>query len=319
MPIKVFLIDKTQCFRETLVNKLTDDTEIEIVGSFSDSKFAKIALDKEPPDVCIVSIENSSDPIIDFINSTSINIIALGHSSILPSLKISPSNFLIKPKSDFFFDVFLTNLSRKIKLLSVSKKTSSVTPTVGISSKNIIAIGASTGGTEAIIKVVKDLPVTTPGIVIVQHMPPIFTKMYADRLNKICKMSAKEAKDYDRVERGKIIIAAGDKHMSVSKDSNGYYVKCTAGATVSGHCPSVDVLFESVAITCGSNAIGVILTGMGFDGAIGITKMRKRGAYTIGQDKETCVVYGMPMEAYNLGGISKQLPLESISKELLTF
>jgi len=183
--------------------------------------------------------------------------------------------------------------------------------------KSVVAIGASTGGTEAILAVVRDLPANFPGVVIVQHMPPGFTKMYADRLDKICKMKVREAQHGDRVEAGTITIAAGDKHMRLKSDLKGYYVHCSTGEKVSGHCPSVDVLFESVAEAAGVNAVGVILTGMGADGAKKMLEMKKRGAYTIGQNQATCIVYGMPMVAYNLGGVKEQLPLELIPDALI--
>ncbi|MEG0035189.1 MAG: CheB methylesterase domain-containing protein [Oscillospiraceae bacterium] len=185
--------------------------------------------------------------------------------------------------------------------------------------RTVIAIGASTGGTEAIIQVVKDLPATTPPVIIVQHMPTTFTKLYAERLNTICKMKVKEAKDMDRVVSGQIIIAEGGFHMTLKRDETGYYIRSMPGERVSGHCPSVDVMFNSVAELVGKNAVGVLLTGMGSDGARGLTNMRKHGAYTIGQDKESCVVYGMPMEAFKRGGVSKQLPLTQITAEILRY
>lgn len=181
----------------------------------------------------------------------------------------------------------------------------------------VIAIGASTGGTEALIKVVQRLPENTPPILIVQHMPPVFTQMYADRLKRICIMSAKEACNGDRLERGNIIVAAGEHHMRLERDSKGYYITSRKEERVSGHCPSVDVLFESVAKTAGSAAVGVILTGMGADGAEGLLKMRNAGAYTIGQDEQTSVVYGMPGVAFNKGAVITQLPLEKIADEII--
>ncbi len=186
-----------------------------------------------------------------------------------------------------------------------------------MSEKIVIAIGASTGGTEATVEVLKNLPSSTPGIVLVQHMPKDFTRMYAERLNKVCRMSAKEAEDGDRVRRGLIILAQGESHLRLKRDTFGYFISSKSGGRVSGHCPSVDVLFESVADTAGSNAVGVILTGMGSDGAKGMLKMRNSGAYTIGQDKATSVVYGMPMVAYNNGAVKVQLPLGKISSEIL--
>lgn len=182
---------------------------------------------------------------------------------------------------------------------------------------HVIALGASTGGTDALHTVLQDLPTSTPGIVIVQHMPELFTKMYADRLDRACKMSCVEAVDGERVEVGKIILAAGNYHLRLAKDAKGYYVTSQRGEKVSGHCPSVDVLFESVAKVAGSDAIGAIFTGMGADGAIGLKKMRDAGAYTIGQDEKSCVVYGMPMVAYNMGGVCRQAPLEQIAQIIL--
>lgn len=183
----------------------------------------------------------------------------------------------------------------------------------------LIAIGASTGGTEATIAVVKNLPASTPGIVIVQHMPPVFTNMYAQRLNRICNMSAIEATDMMRVEQGKIIVAAGDYQLRVMRDAQGYYVTVRPGEKVSGHCPSVDVMFESVAAAAGARSIGILLTGMGQDGANGLLKMRQRGAYTIGQDQESCVVYGMPAVAFELGAVQKQLPVDQITGDVVAY
>jgi two-component system chemotaxis response regulator CheB len=177
----------------------------------------------------------------------------------------------------------------------------------------VVAIGASTGGTEAILSVVRELPATTPGVVMVQHMPPGFTNMFAKRLDKHCRMKVKEAESGDRVYPGRILLApGGDRHMRLLADSQGYFVTLTTGVKVSGHCPSVDVLFDSVARTAGANAVGVILTGMGADGAANLLKMRRAGAYTIGQDKASCVVYGMPMAAQELGGVVDELPLDEI-------
>lgn len=176
----------------------------------------------------------------------------------------------------------------------------------------VIAIGASTGGTDAIVEVVRDLPANTPPVVIVQHMPEGFTKMYADRLQRICKMSAKEAEDGDRLIPGRIIVARGSHQLRICKDTIGYYITSRPGEKVSGHCPSVDVLFESTAQCLGKDAVGVILTGMGRDGATGLGNMRRAGAYTIGQDEESCVVYGMPGVAFKEGAVVKQAPLSAI-------
>lgn len=187
------------------------------------------------------------------------------------------------------------------------------------SSDIIIAIGASTGGTEAILSVVRNFPPNTPGIVVVQHIPPVFSKMYAQRLNNTCQMEVKEAEDGDRVQRGRIIIGAGEFQMTLNKDPKGYYIRSKPGARVNGHCPSVDVLFESVAALRPRRVIGIILTGMGSDGAKGMVMMRQAGAYTLGQSKESCVVYGMPMMAQRMGGVVKEMALEQIPIEVIRY
>ena len=184
-------------------------------------------------------------------------------------------------------------------------------------SETIIALGASTGGTEALEQVIKHFPDNTPPVIIVQHMPAGFTKLYAERLNRNCMMEVKEAQDGDRLRSGLIIVGAGEHHLRLCKDARGWYVSSRQGEKVSGHCPSVDVMFTSVAEVAGPQAIGAILTGMGHDGADGLLKMRQRGAFTIGQDKETSVVYGMPMEAYKLGAVEVQAPLYKIADIIL--
>lgn len=180
----------------------------------------------------------------------------------------------------------------------------------------IVALGASTGGTDALECVLKSFPDTMPPVLVVQHMPPVFTKLYSERMDKCCAITVKEAEDGDRLRQGLCIIGAGGLQMELKKDARGYYIKCYPGEKVSGHCPSVDVLFSSVAETAGNKSIGALMTGMGADGAKGLLKMHSKGAYTIGQDKESCVVYGMPMEAYKLGACSEQQPLANIGKAL---
>lgn len=181
----------------------------------------------------------------------------------------------------------------------------------------IIAMGASTGGTEALLAILEKLPGNLPPIVITQHMPPIFTNMYAERLNRICKMEVREAKDQDKLYPGLCLIAPGGLQMQVVKDRDGLKVSCMEGEKVSGHCPSIDYLFSSVAKECGEHAVGILLTGMGRDGAHGLLSMHEKGAYTLGQDEESSVVYGMPMEAYKLGAVDKQGNLSQIANYLL--
>lgn len=183
----------------------------------------------------------------------------------------------------------------------------------------VIAIGASTGGTEATLEILKQLPADTPGIVVTQHMPEGFTQMYAQRLDRLCQMEVKEAENGDIIRQGRVLIApGGSMHMQVVKRGIYYYAKCVPGEKVNGHRPSVDVLFHSVADNVKGSKVGIILTGMGGDGAKGLLAMRRHGAYTIGQDKSSCVVYGMPMEAYKLGAVCKQTPCSKIADLLIS-
>ena len=178
-------------------------------------------------------------------------------------------------------------------------------------------MGASTGGTEALFHLLKSLNKNMPGIVITQHIPPLFSKMFADRINNFTDFDAKEAETGDCIESGKVLVAPGDRHMKVVKVGNVYKVECFRGEKVNGHCPSVDVLFESVAREVGKNAIGVILTGMGYDGAKGLLSMKRKGAKTIGQNEESSIVYGMPKVAYDLGAVDKQGDISEIARILL--
>ena len=184
----------------------------------------------------------------------------------------------------------------------------------------VIALGASTGGTDATLEVIKNLPETTPGIVIVQHMPEGFTSMYAKRLDSICRMNVKEAKHGDRIRAGQILVAQGGLQLRVVKSpGGGFSIACDDGEKVSGHKPSVDVLFQSVADAVGKNAIGIILTGMGKDGAEGLLRMRNKGAFTIGQDEKSSVVYGMPKAAHEIGAVARQGSLREIADILMNY
>lgn len=201
----------------------------------------------------------------------------------------------------------------------LSKSTLRITTSNQLKLNNtVIAIGASTGGTEATLEVLQQLPADIPAMVITQHMPKGFTKMYAERLNRLCKMEVREARDGDVLKRGLALIApGGDLQMRVIRKGRDYVTECKPGAKVSGHRPSVDVLFRSVAETVRGSAVGIILTGMGQDGAEGLLEMRKAGAYTIGQDKESCVVYGMPMVAYTMGAVCMQASCSAIPTALM--
>lgn len=341
--IRLLIVDDSIFFRKALSNALSSDPRIEVVGMAVDAMDAMSKITSLRPDVVTLDVEMPKLNGIDFlkklipIHPIPVVVVSSLPLRVLDALDAGAVDFVRKADgtSPDAMKNFMSELIIKIKIASTAQvgKVKKAAPSsataamksipkpltlLGNTDKNtIIAIGASTGGTEAILEVVKDLPATTPGIIIVQHMPPVFTNMYAQRLDRCCKMSVKEAQNGDRIEPGKIIIAAGEYHLRLAKDARGYYVKSEPGEKVSGHCPSVDVMFESVAAVAGANAMGIELTGMGADGAKGLLKMRQAGAYTVGQDKDSCVVYGMPMVAFNIGAVQKQLPLSDIGAEII--
>ena len=331
---RLMIIDDSLFFRTFLTQKLGRETSIEIVGSFGDPIEASTQIHSLRPDVIALDMEMPRMRGNEFLrtvmpkhpNVKTIVISALS-GNVFDAMHAGAIDFVGKPGSRPGFDEgqFIQEIVQKIKIAAAAHvvmpsaaPTSARISISGASSKNLIAIGASTGGTEAILETIKRFPANAPGVVIVQHMPPVFTKMYAERVDRTCAMKVREAQNGDRVEQGTALIApGGDMQMYLRQDSGGYYVYLTPGAKVSGHCPSVDVLFESVAKTAGRNAVGVLLTGMGADGANGLAAMRRAGSHTIGQDEASCVVYGMPMVAYNMGAVCEQLPLSSIGDAIL--
>ena len=339
--VKVLIVDDSVVFREALARGLDKDPHIDVVGRAFDPFDAMKKIEMLHPDVLTLDIEMPRMNGIDFLHKLipehpmPVVVVSSAPISIFEALDAGAVDFVRKPKVSTAadMDLFCDDMVAKIRIAAsarVPKKTvvhhdATTRPVMvknftSANDNKIIAIGASTGGTEAILSVVQDLPSTTPGIVVVQHMPPVFTKMYADRIDKICKMNVAEAQNGDRVMRGKILIApGGDQQMTIAKDMNGYYIKLTKGEKVSGHCPSVDVMFDSVAKVAGRNAVGIILTGMGADGAKGLLELRKSGAHTIGQDKESCIVYGMPMVANDIGAVEKQCSLAQIPSQIAAY
>lgn len=343
--IRVAIVDDSLYFRTFLAQRLAKEAAIEVVGGFGDPVEASQGIMALHPDVILVDMEMPKmrgNEFLRIILPKYPNIKAVVMSSlsgnVFDAMHAGAIDFVEKPGTQpgSSNDQFTQDIIQKVKIAAaahvIAPVAASSKPAVqappaapstrlsmsGVSSDSIIAIGASTGGTEAILKVITRFPANMPGVVIVQHMPPVFTKMYAERADKTCAMKVSEAQNGDRVEQGAILIApGGDQQMYLRRDAKGYYVYLTNGAKVSGHCPSVDVLFDSVAATAGRNAVGVLLTGMGADGAKGLTSMKKAGAHTIGQDEATCVVYGMPMVAYEMGGVTEQLPLPSIGDAVI--
>lgn len=330
--IKVLVVDDSIFFREWVSRGLSEEPGIEVVATAKDPFDARDKILMYKPDVMTCDVEMPKMNGIEFIRKLlpqypiPVIVVSSISNAVFEAMNAGAVDFVVKPEAGRQnLNQFIKDLVEKIKIASNAKVIQNK-EVKGIytdkanesyNSYKIIAIGASTGGTEAIFKILKELPPTVPGIVIVQHIPPVFSKMFAERLNKFTDLEVKEAETGDYVERGKALIASGDKHMIVRKIADRLKVECFAGEKVNGHCPSVDVLFESVAETAGKDAIGVILTGMGSDGAKGLLSMRRNGAYTIGQDESSSVVYGMPRVAYNIGAVCKQYPLDKIASSLV--
>ena len=331
--IKVLIVDDSLLFRETLAREIAKDFGIEVVGTAEDPFMARDKILELKPDVVTLDVEMPKMDGIAFLKKLMpqyplpVIVVSSVGKNVFEALDAGAVDFVTKPdlSKQGGMNSFINELIVKIKIASTAKvgsykkdyEVARIVTEHGTDISNmILAIGASTGGTEAIYNIITALPRDMPGILIVQHMPPVFTRLYADRLNNSCKLEVKEAQDGDQVKPGRVLIAAGDYHMRLAKGPTGYYVKCAQGERVNGHCPSVDVLFDSVAEVAKDKAIGVILTGMGADGAKGLLNMRKQGAYTIGQDEKSSTVYGMPMVAYNIGAVAKQLPLDRIPQEI---
>lgn len=333
-PIKVLVVEDSLVFRELLVQNLRKDPEIQVVATAKDPFEARDAILEYHPDVMTLDVELPRMSGIEFLRKLMpqyplpVVVISSLSDKVFDALNAGAVDFVAKPSvsNRAQLEEFISNeLLVKIKIAATAKVGNARRHTVqeqttrytSKSGKNlIIAIGASTGGTEAICSVVKEYGADLPGIVVVQHMPPGFTAMYAKRLDNDCKVHVKEAETGDQVLPGHMLIApGGDRHMRLVKVNGVYQVECRQGPKVNGHCPSVDVLFDSVAKVAGANALGIILTGMGGDGAKGLLAMRQAGARTIGQDESTCVVYGMPKVAYDIGAVEYQEKLQNIASK----
>jgi len=352
--IKVLIVDDSLMFQAALKNALEKDVNFQVVGVSGDPTQALQLAKNLKPDVITLDVEMPKMNGLEFLEkllpSHPIPTVVVTSSPLSAFRAIHAGAVdLVKKPGRGEMPAFEQELRTKLKIASTAKVKPKAntgiytTPSGGGNSaahekkptyfnpatplpytfsrekaqNKVVAIGASTGGTEAILEVVRRFPKTTPGVVIVQHMPAGFTQMYAERMNKHCAMEVREARDGDRVKQGLILLAAGDHHLRLLKDSNGYYVTSRKGEKYSGHCPSVDVLFLSVAETAGSDAVGALLTGMGADGAEGLLKMKRAGAFTVGQNKETCVVYGMPAVAHAKGATCAQAGITDIAKMLL--
>ncbi len=333
--IRVLVVDDSLVFREILSKGISSDSSIDVVATANDPFEARDKIIEFEPDVITCDIEMQKMNGIEFISRLlpqyplPVVVVSSVSEAVFEALSAGAVDFVTKPDVRSVNNVaaFLRDLIIKIKIASLANLQNLNARHLAkepegkadsYASNKIIAIGASTGGTEAIYHVLKALPPSIPGIVVVQHIPPIFSKMFADRLSNSTQLTVKEARNGDQVEKGQVLIAPGNAHMKIKKAGERFIAEVFQGDKVNGHCPSVDVLFESVAEQYGSHAIGIILTGMGYDGAKGLLSMRKKGARTIGQDEKSSVVYGMPKVAYNIGAVEKQAPLNDIPNILYT-
>ena len=334
--IRVLIVDDSIVFREVLSMGISSDPDIEVVAVAGNAYEAADKILRFKPDIMTCDVEmprmNGIEFICRLLPQYPLPVIVVSSVSgvVFDAMEAGAVDFVAKPDihSAKSVEQFIHEMIEKIKIASVAKVSTvlerkciqfgsekihlSSTQKVAMDSDRIIAIGASTGGTEAISSILRQLPGNVPGIVIVQHIPPLFSRMFAQRLNDTTRLEVKEAESGDYIERGHALVAPGDKHLKIVRVGGRYKAICFDGEKGNGHRPSVDVLFESVANECGGKAIGVILTGMGYDGAKGLLAMRKNGARTIGQDEASSIVYGMPKVAYNIGAVEIQASLNNI-------
>ncbi len=346
--IKVLIVDDSAIVRKILVESLAGEPDIEVVGTAPDPYIARDKIMSLHPDVLTLDIEMPRMDGLTFLGKLMqhhplpvVIISSLAQSSCniaVEALRIGAMEVLAKPAGPYSVGELRSILAAKIRNASggtvtarmagappsTAKVTAQPKPPsavaaaspVSFSSAEIVAIGASTGGVSAIQQVLTQLPASMPPMVITQHIPAVFSKAFADRLNQICNLSVKEAEDGDILRPGHVCLAPGDRHMILQKGPNGYQVAVKDGPQVCYQRPSVDVLFHSVARVAGANATGVILTGMGADGAEGLLAMKKAGAHTIAQDEASCVVFGMPKEAINRGAVSEVQPLLKVANAI---
>ena len=342
--IRVLVVDDSALVRNILSQGLAMDPGIEVVGTAPDPYVARDKIVQLQPDVLTLDVEMPRMDGVAFLRKLMpqypIPIVMVssltqrGKQITMEALEAGAVDFVAKPTSNVAagLNAMLMELRSKVKIAATAnvshwkgraqitppKRATTVSTALAESTDKIIAIGASTGGTEAIRKVIENFPATTAGTVIVQHMPAGFTKMFSDRLNQLCQMQVKEAEHGDRIRSGLILIAPGGKQMEVIRSGGFYEVRLGSAEKVSGHCPSVDVMMHSVAKHVGANAVAAMLTGMGQDGAEGMLAMKQAGARCISQDEASSVVFGMPKVAYEKGGAERLVPLDNIATSLLS-
>jgi two-component system chemotaxis response regulator CheB len=336
--LKVLIVDDSALVRKIFTDVLSRQPDLEVVGTAPDPYVARDKIVQTRPDVITLDVEMPRMDGLTFLKKIMhyhplpviivSSLTPRGSKMALEALELGAIEVLGKPDGASAVGDLGVELVEKIRAAAHirfnPKNThnatpppppSRLTPLVQTTDK-IIAIGASTGGTEAIKEILLRLPQNTPGVVVVQHMPPKFTTAFAERLNQQCALEVKEAQNGDTVVTGRALLAPGNYHMLLKRNGSRYHVQVKSGPPVHHQRPSVDVLFNSAALSAGANVIGVILTGMGADGAEGLLAMKERGAYTIAQDEASCVVFGMPREAIKRGATQKVLPLPLIPEEI---
>lgn len=349
--IKVMIVDDSAVVRQTLKELLDSDSAIEVIAVASDPIFALKKMETDKPDVIISDVEmprmdglsflrkimeTSPIPVVICSSKTesgsdnALKAMEYGAVEIIQKPKLGTKQFLEESRveiSDAVKAAFATRNRHRLPLAPMREVAPKLTADVMLpapghsgmieTTEKVVVVGASTGGTEALREFLEVLPEDTPGIVIVQHMPEHFTAAFARRLDGLCRVGVKEAADNDTVIRGRVLIAPGNKHTLLKRSGARYYVEVKEGPLVCRHRPSVDVLFRSAARYAGANAVGVIMTGMGDDGSRGMKEMHDAKAWTIAQDEDSCIVFGMPNEAIKLGGVDIVLPLDRIAAEVL--
>jgi two-component system chemotaxis response regulator CheB len=347
------LVDDSAVVRQVLQQVLERDKDIQVIGAAADPVFAMARMNREWPDVIVLDVEMPRMDGISFLRQimsehptpvvmcssltakgaqTTIQALAAGALAVVAKPAVGVKEYLNDSAHALIREIKsaakanMRNVQARALPAALAPKLSvdavlAAAPQAALhrTTEQIVAIGTSTGGTQALEAVLKRLPRTAPGLVIVQHMPEQFTAAFAQRLDGLCQIEVKEAADGDRVLPGRALIAPGGRHLLLRRSGAQYQVEVLRGPPVNRHCPSVDVLFRSVAQIAGKNALGIIMTGMGDDGARGLKEMREAGALTVGQDEKTCIVYGMPKEALKCGAVARELPLEAIPNAIIEF
>jgi two-component system chemotaxis response regulator CheB len=349
------IVDDSAVVRQVIRENLEREVDIEVIGAAADPLFALDRMKNNWPDVITLDVEMPRMDGITFLRKimsehptpvvicsslaekgaeTTMEALAAGAVAIITKPRMGVKQFLQDASNDLVTAVRsaarsnVRNIHPSCTVASAAPKLTAdamlaaraaASTAMSKTTESIIAIGTSTGGTQALEVVLTMLPAVCPGIVVVQHMPEKFTALFAERLNTLCRMEVREARNSDRVIPGRVLIAPGGRHMMLRRSGAQYIVEVVDGPLVNRHKPSVDVLFRSVAQVAGKNALGIIMTGMGDDGARGLNEMHEAGAATVAQDEATCVVFGMPKEAIKLGAADKVMPLELIAREIIAY